>query len=257
MQLLIIIIIIIIYRSSIQGAAFKLINEAISKKDISVWSNTINEGASLLHNFARKALLQVLPTASNLVRWKRSNDPTCPLCKSGAPQTNKHVVSNCPAPAALERYTTRHNDVLRLLINWLKSVITEKQKLFVDLPNTHFQSTSELFLHSRPDIALMDSASIKSLELTVCHETNLIASKQYKVNKYSNLANSCTALAANKLVTNFTIEVSTLGFISQISDFLLSAKLPMLPAALKQDIIHSVLNNTFKIYCNRNSPVAN
>ena len=196
----------------------------------------------------------MLPTASTLVRWQRQSDPSCPLCKSGI-QTNKHVISNCPSSVALNRYTARHNNVLMLLINWLKTVISKNQQLWVDLPGIDLQSSGDLFINYRPDIAIVDNTSINTWELTICHETNLIASKRYKINKYSDLRNCCTTLSVGKSVSNFTVEVSTLGFISHISDFLNASKLPMLPIALKQDIIHSVLNSTFKLYCNRNSSV--
>ena len=181
-------------------------------------------------------------------------DAKCTLCASGMSQTNKHVISNCSAPIALQRYTKRHDDVLRLVCNWLKSVLASSQELFVDLQNFDAKNTCDIFNNFRPDIAIVDSSSIKTLELTVCHETNLQASEQYKQGKYTALSKAGSTLAQDKVISNYTLEVSTLGFISSIYEFLSANKLPKLPATLKHDVIHSVLNNTFIIYCNRNSP---
>ena len=84
-------------------------------------------------------MLQVLPMASNLVRWGRLADPTCTLCASGAVQTNKHVLSNCSSPTALHRYTTRHNEVLKLLIQWLSTVITKDYSIYSDLDGRNIE----------------------------------------------------------------------------------------------------------------------
>ena len=118
----------------LQGVSLKIIQKDVSAKDISLWSVTIEQASSLIFNFARRALLQVLSTASNLPKWGRLQDPVCSLCKMGVNQTNLHVLSNCSASAALARYTVRHNDILQLIVNWLKSVLTKNQILFCDLP---------------------------------------------------------------------------------------------------------------------------
>jgi len=44
----------------------------------------------------------------------------------------------------------------------------------------------ELFEPSiRPDLAVVDDSTVSDLELTVCHETNLLKSRQCKLDKYS------------------------------------------------------------------------
>ena len=98
-----------------QGFSAQTVVASIKKSKIVAWCNCIDSLSETLHNFARKALQQQLPTASNLCKWKRITDPNCTLCKQGVPQTNKHVLSHCSAPIALERYTTRHNHILKLL----------------------------------------------------------------------------------------------------------------------------------------------
>ena len=122
----------------------------------------------------------------------------------------------------------------------------------MDLPGAELQPTSDLFNNYRPEAAIMNNSSVNTWELTVCYETNLLASKQYKINKYSGLSKFCTILTECKTFRNFTVEISTLGLIFDISDFLNVNGLPILPMTLKQDIIRTVLNSTFKIYCNQN-----
>ena len=128
-----------------QGPAFKVITDAIKKPKIGLWSKEIDSLPSAKLIFARKALSQVLPTSANLVRWKRSTDPLCHLCSSGLPQTNKHVLSNCNSPVALQRYTNRHDDILRILVAWLKSVLPVSAKLHADLTNCDCLSIYDLF----------------------------------------------------------------------------------------------------------------
>ena len=93
------------------------------------------------------------------------------LCASGKPQTNKHVLSNCGALVALHRYTERHNKVLTLLINWLKSVVAQNQTIYAGLLGANILPVADLFNNYRPDIAIADSNSICTLELAAMKQT--------------------------------------------------------------------------------------
>ena len=62
-----------------------------------------------------------------------------------------------------------------------------------------------------PDIAIADSNSICTLELTVCYETNVVSSRDYKRDKYKNIADFRTTLAGNRKVYSHTNEISTLS----------------------------------------------
>ena len=68
---------------------------------------------------------------------------------------------------------------------------------------------ADLFNDYRPDIAIADSNSICTLELTVCHETNVVSSRDYKRDKYKNIADFRSTLAGNRKVYSHTIEIST------------------------------------------------
>ena len=93
------------------------------------------------------------------------------------------------------------------------------KKLFVDLDNTTFQPLSDIFDSLRPDIAIESGSSIVTLELTICHETNIVTSRKYKINKYKILSNHMLSSVSNYSLDNFTIEVMPLGFISDMFDF--------------------------------------
>jgi len=237
----------------LQGAVPKCVVETVERKNIEIWSATLDYLPTHLFNFARKALLQVLPTAANLKRWSRVQDASCPLCACGKSQTNKHVLSNCGSLTALHRYTVRHNDVLSLLINWFKSNLAADQLLYADLSEPNILPVCDLFKSIRPDAAISDNKSIHTLELTVCHETNIIASRDYKRNKYRNISDCGSSLAGNRKIVPHTIEISTLGFISNISDFTKAVHIPQLPNSLKHSIVSTVLQRSFGIYCNRNN----
>ena len=60
--------------------------------------------------------------------------------------------------------------------------------IYADLVQANVLPVADLFNNYRPDIAIVDSNSICTLELTVCHETNVLSSRDYKRDKYKNIA---------------------------------------------------------------------
>ena len=98
------------------------------------------------------------------------------------------------------------------MIGWLKSVLAGTQIIYADVLEANILPVADLFKNYRPDIAIADSNSICTLELTVCHETNVVSSRDYKRDKYKNIADFCSTLAGNRKIHSHTIEISTLGF---------------------------------------------
>ena len=149
-----------------QGEAPKTILEAITRKNIASWNSLTETLQQFMFQFLRKGLQQSLPTASNLFRWKKAENPTCTLCMN-KPQSNAHVFSNCSAPKALERYTLRHNAILSIIANWISSAKSENQKLFADLSQTTCGEIRDVFQTCvRPDLVLFDDRLLV-LELSV------------------------------------------------------------------------------------------
>jgi hypothetical protein len=240
---------------TIQGKSATSIVENITKQNITLWSTTLSSRPAAIYNFAHKALLSQLPTNSNLARWKRTQNANCSLCGNTDAQTNKHVLSNCASSIALNRYRVRHDTTLLLLARWLHSVIGSGQSLYADLETGAFSHLPirDLFKSLRPDLAIVDTASIHTWELTVCHETNLASSRLYKQNKYHLLRDDTTSLADNKTIHNHTIEVSVLGLVSDTLNFTSAINLPVVPPSLLRALACQALDSSFKIYCARNS----
>ena len=112
---------------NIQGRLITSIVQILSKASIAHWAREIEKLPASIFIFVRKALQQQLPTASNLVKWGKLQDDSCPLC--GQKQSNLHVLSNCSSPAALSRYKDRHDTILELLVNWIESILAPEKKL--------------------------------------------------------------------------------------------------------------------------------
>ena len=171
------------------------------------------------------------------------------------PQTNLHVLSNFGSDIALERYKFRHNAILRLLFEWLQTVINDTYTVCVDLDTVpqNCRISEILYENVRPDLLLFNNSKIIILELTVCHESNLQKSKIYKQNKYADIKNFLQPKFRKHSVRLFTFEISVLGFISSLANFCSILSIPEPPKSVKSNLINSVLNSTYGIYCKRNS----
>ena len=226
---------------------WRISQPSISKFGMRLWSRSLNFCSSLVGKHCSNSF-QLQQTCS---RWKKISDSACHMCSGSKPQTNKHLLSNCSNPLMLDQYLQRHNEILKLISSWIDLKKSTSQRLFIDLDSAN--SISLVFHDSvRPDLILAVDSVILVLELTVCHESNLQTSRAFKQNKYENIANFCRDSWRKVPVKLFTVEVSILGFISDLDKFTASACLPNLPSSLKYKLIHTVLNYSFNIYSNRN-----
>ena len=71
--------------------------------------------------------------------------------------------------------------------------------------------------------------------------------------KYKDLHKDRSSLIASKTISSHTIEVSTLGFISDLPNFSAANNISVLPVTVKQAIVHCAVKRSFDIYCSRNS----
>ena len=144
--------------------------------------------------------------------------------------------------------------VLRIIADWLMVQLKNGAELFVDINDCPaFQPFSKVFDSLRPDIAIKTESSIITLELTICHESNISSSKDYKINKYKNLDTHLLPSVAHCSLKRFTIEVTPLGFVSDISKFFKCTNLKIWPVETVKLIRESVISESYKIYCSRNS----
>src|SRR6218665_4078772 len=77
--------------------------------------------------------------------------------------------------------------------------------------------------------------------------------KTYKLNKYQNLSHHLNNEYKHYNIRLFTLEASTLGFVSNMDEFTTALGLSKLPNSVMQTIIRQALFNSFTIYCDRNN----
>ena len=190
--------------------------ENCSNYCLTSWFKISSKLPQNIFSFLRRAILLSLPTKKNLKTWNLIQDDICPLCKA-KPQTQHHLLNNCNVAANEHRYLWRHNSVLNCIIYHLASITNTTRKIFVDLPG--FENTDQLFENGhRPDLVIVTPEKTVAVELTICFETNLIKSKHFKKNKYSDLQSSLKSRV--KKFELVCLQISSLGFFSDdISPF--------------------------------------
>jgi len=126
-----------------------------------------------------------------------------------------------------------------------------------DLADEQFCPISDVFHTVRPDLVLVDhdSKTVNTLELTVCNETNIKKLKQYKTDKYAEMYtyNYLTAEYWLFKVHSHTFETTTLGFVSDISQFCKINLKNRMSDMVRDKIITSVITDSFKINWFRNN----
>jgi len=88
--------------------------------------------------------------------------------------------------------------------------------LHADLPDSSYKPQDVLFKNPQPDIA---DRPQHLLELTICHETNMIKSRDYKLSKYSAIHDDCKADYRSHSIHLYTIELWSLGVVSDNASF--------------------------------------
>ena len=129
--------------------------------------------------------------------------------------------------------------------------LKSSQILYCDLGVPGARPSCDLFNGFRPDLAVVSSTKIIDGELTVCHETNLQLSKDYKLQKYSQLAAARASEFKRHEVQVHTIEVSTLGFVVVDPNFCKSAGLANFDPPLIKNLARSAVLSSRSIFCNR------
>ncbi len=162
-----------------QNILVKFITENCRPSCIRSWNKVIKSLPKNVFCFLRRALILALPTNKNLKTWNLIPEEFCPLC-AGNTHTQHHILNNCSAAANQNRYLWRHNSVLNCIVYYLSSIITNTRRLYADLPG--HEGTDNLFTsNKRPDLVFATVSKIYIIELTVCFETNLISSRDYKI----------------------------------------------------------------------------
>src|SRR6266516_7490442 len=123
--------------------------------------------------------------------------------------------------------------------------------LYCDLGVPGARSVCDLFIGFRPDLAIVSPTKIVVGELTICHETNLIKSWDYKLQKYANLEAAVSSEFSRRTVLVNTIEISTLGFVIAEPDFFKNGEIPNFDLPIIKDLSKTAVLASKSIYDSR------
>ena len=105
------------------------------------------------------------------------------------------------------------------MIDWFESHLKDNCELYADIDETSVKPITDLFFASGPDRAIKYSLRIDILELTVCHKTNISSSQKFEQSKYQSLYNHLIVKDKETSVDIFTLEITSLGFMSDFELF--------------------------------------
>lgn len=167
-----------------------------------------------------KATTDTLPCKSYLRRINRVTDTKCSLC-SHRPESLKHILNCCRHSLEHQRYTWRHNSVLKNLVENLNEHSCPGTEIRADLPPSPTIPIScrtipedILVTDQRPDITVInrEAKAITLLELSICWDQDNEAAKARKQHRYEALV---AELQENRWKTELvTIEIGSRGFSS-------------------------------------------
>ncbi|KAI8516566.1 hypothetical protein Bbelb_051470 [Branchiostoma belcheri] len=201
-------------------------------------------------SFLWRSVYDLLPTPANLSRWYDDQSDCCTAC--GQKGTLKHILSACPAALSSGKYTWRHNNVLRVLVNAIKKRVEHVNAEEIPFDIQYFtpfmkegsepcQHTSfkrctlsaandwevradldgkvgfpeEIALTSlRPDIVIWSKSAREVMlgELTVPWEDNVEGAYERKLTKYGELLAVCRDRGWKAAC--YPVEVGCRGFVA-------------------------------------------
>ena len=208
-----------------QCVIIKYIVDVSLAKDISSWQMLVKRLPVNIHNFCRRYLVMSLANNSNLKRWKISSSGACLLC--GKLQSRLYVFNNCTG--ALDRYTWRHNSVIKTLCNHLSEKVTHGFRLYADIegydnPATLFRPRQQnitatgpqehsLLHRARSDVVIEIRNEIIATGLTCPFELNARKSREYKETRYQEIQGEL--LTPKLRFSLILLEVTSLGFVTE------------------------------------------
>ena len=212
-----------------------------------------------LTKFALKSRFNILPTASNLVRWKQKTNNKCQLCQINI-ETELHILAGCPVSANQGRYTWRHDSVLWYLYNIINGNVNIKinsnLEFYIDIKDLYFtfDSTVPDYLlnnfyceHRKPDIFYYNKTTneIILFELTVPDETNFDYQHQRKIKRYEHLI---TLLKQQvQIFELYCIEIGARGLWSKQNSIRLYHYLKRLNISINHKLLFKIKKDIAKI----------
>ncbi|XP_078679483.1 uncharacterized protein LOC144915112 [Branchiostoma floridae x Branchiostoma belcheri] len=90
--------------------------ESVEQRNISF--NVLWQMEPLRISFLWRSTYDLLPTPANLSKWYEERSDCCAAC--GQKGTLQHILSACPSALSSGKYTWRHNNVLRVIVDAIK-----------------------------------------------------------------------------------------------------------------------------------------
>ena len=150
------------------------------------WSTAVFSLPEWVFKFALNAVTDTLPHNVNLCKWKKLSSPQCQLC--GETQSLAHILNSCHKALTLGRYSTRHDGVLKVIVDFLQCHMAAGFQITADLPGQQYTFPQDIApTDLRPDIVMWSTSAIYLVELTVPFETNIAGAAERKAHRYRNL----------------------------------------------------------------------
>ena len=147
------------------------------------WSTAIFSLPEWVFKFALNAIMDTLSPNSNLCRWKKLSSPRCQLC--GEIQSLTQVINSCQKALDLRRYTTRHDDVLKVIFDFSKRNLASGLQITADLHGQQYTFPQNIApTDLRPDIVIWSTSASHLVELMVPFEANIADAAERKVHRY-------------------------------------------------------------------------
>lgn len=196
--------------------------DEVEKKKIS-WSKLWALNQCRL-KFVVAGVYDVLPTQANLVKWGVDESVICKKCNAAVANL-EHVLSSCKA--ALQQYTRRHNEVLKVMKEvvedqidkakreggngWLRSI--DDWQMNVELSGSTGFPRCIAASAQKPDLVVWSPGRhvVEITELTVPWETRLQYEHERKLEKYFQLSCECKDVGWKCNLS--AVEVGCRGFV--------------------------------------------
>ena len=91
-----------------------------------------------------------------------------------------------------------------------------------------------------------------SIELTVCNELNFESARQRKINRYIDLKSNLHDSYLCYNLIQLTIEISVLGFISNLNDISRTLNINAFPRSVLDNQTKTAIEHSSEIFKNRN-----
>ena len=157
--------------------------------------------------FVLNASLNTLPTNSNLHMWGKKASDICPLCRVSR-QTLSHVLNNCPMAMELRRYSRRHDAVLQVIGDFIKTHLPPQFSISIDSPSEVYNFPQHITpTNLRPDIVWWSDQrrELWLLELTVSYESGVADARARKAAKYHDLVEAGRAAGYGVKLLNLVV----------------------------------------------------